>query len=112
MKKSKRYKRAKKELEELEYKIAKEKARLDRITPNRQILDGCDLNYLSEEEAIRYTELNDYIVRYENKILGSPKERVKIKRALRKTGIKFDNNDSFEKLKSLYKGAKNAQIKI
>ena len=108
MKKSKRYKRAKKELEELEYKITQRKMRLDRIAPTRQILDGYDLRYLSEKDAIRYTELNDYIVRYENQILGNPGDRVRIKRALRKVGVKFNNNDSFEKLKSLYREVKNA----
>lgn len=53
--------KVKEEAEALYQKALKEKARLDKLNPNREITQAGELQYLTKEEANRLIELNSYI---------------------------------------------------
>lgn len=77
-------KEARKEVAKLEKKMADEKARLNKLDPNRQITSGADIEYLSEAEVDRLQELTSFIHREEVK---EARLRVKEKREARKNEL-------------------------
>ena len=73
----------KKESAGFDKKIETEKARLDKIAPERQRFGDAGITYLSQEDVARYTEINYEIARREGLSQTEAKERVAEKRAAR-----------------------------
>lgn len=98
-----------KEADELNKKVKDETARLKRVSPESIALTGGGVSVLSEQDAVRHADVFSELARRERIFKGDPKERVKIKKALRKANIDFDNDESFESLKNKYDNIKKQE---
>ena len=87
------------ELDKYDDFIESEKKRLE--GQDRERTDGSDMYYLDNDEKVIYRKLCMEMGYLQIKGHGSPKERIFIKRSLRRKKIEFDQDMLLEELKKL-----------